>query len=262
MREEELNQLRLSIQQISNTWFRNRRPNNAGGVGNTLEDLLGVPENNIPMPDFGAWELKSQRDSTSSLVTLFHTEPEPRHAHIIPQILLPIYGWRHQEAGTTYPETERSFRQTISGVNYSDRGFKVFINQHAHTIYVDMDAQHIDHRHIIWKNEVMRRVDNRQNLTVQPYWTFDSLNTKLQTKLHNLVFVRAETKIDNNTEWFRYNHIHVFIQPTLERFLNLLQEGVLFVDFDARTGHNHGTKFRIKSERLTDLYSINVTNQN
>ena len=42
---------------------------------------------------------------------------------------------------------------------------------------------------------------------------------------------------------------------SLERFLQALEEGSLFVDFDARTGHNHGTKFRLRRDRLPDLYS-------
>ena len=32
-----------------------------------------------------------------------------------------------------------------------------------------------------------------------------------------------------------------------EKFIEAIEQGVIYVDFDARTGHNHGTKFRIKS---------------
>ena len=31
-------------------WIPNARPGNAGGIGNTLEDLLGIRENNLPIP--------------------------------------------------------------------------------------------------------------------------------------------------------------------------------------------------------------------
>jgi hypothetical protein len=30
-------------------WIENARPGNQGGVGNTLEDLLGIKENNLPL---------------------------------------------------------------------------------------------------------------------------------------------------------------------------------------------------------------------
>ena len=75
-------------------WVKNARPGNAGGVGNTLEDLLGIKENNLPIPNASEWELKCQRINTSSLTTLFHIEPSPRALKIVPQILLPKYGWR------------------------------------------------------------------------------------------------------------------------------------------------------------------------
>ena len=39
-----------------------------------------------------------------------------------------------------------------------------------------------------------------------------------------------------------------------EKFLNVAREGALKVEFDARTGHNHGTKFRVPGNRLPDLY--------
>ena len=59
-------------------WILNKRGNNDGAVGNTLEDLLGIPENNLPIPNAAEWELKAQRAATSSLLTMFHMEPSPR----------------------------------------------------------------------------------------------------------------------------------------------------------------------------------------
>ena len=37
----------------------NARRGNAGGIGNTLEDLLGIKENNLPIPNAAEWELKA-----------------------------------------------------------------------------------------------------------------------------------------------------------------------------------------------------------
>ena len=42
-------------------------------------------------------------------------------------------------------------------------------------------------------------------------------------------------------------------------FLNGLENGNILIDFDARTGHNHGTKFRLKEKYLPKLYEI-ITN--
>src|SRR4030043_2166455 len=72
----------------------NARKGNQGGIGNTLEDLLHIKENNLPIPNAAEWELKAQRLNCSSLTTLFHTEPSPRAIRFVPQVLLPKYGWK------------------------------------------------------------------------------------------------------------------------------------------------------------------------
>ena len=41
-------------------WIRTHRAGPTG-IGKTLEDLLGIPENNYDEPDFGEYELKSCR---------------------------------------------------------------------------------------------------------------------------------------------------------------------------------------------------------
>jgi hypothetical protein len=42
---------------------------------------------------------------------------------------------------------------------------------------------------------------------------------------------------------------------SLEGLLFGFEKGYLFVDFDARTGHNHGTKFRLRQNMLPKLYN-------
>src|SRR3954452_23860847 len=94
-------------------WIANARHGNHGGIGNTLEDLLGIKENNLPIPNAAEWELKAQRRSKAkSLTTLVHMEPSPRAIRFVPRVLLPKYGWSHEKAGTEYPDDEMSFRQT------------------------------------------------------------------------------------------------------------------------------------------------------
>lgn len=101
-------------------WIENGRFGNHGGIGNTLEDYLEIPENNLPIPNAAEWELKTQRKASSSLITLFHIEPSPRAIRFVPKILLPQYGWPHKEAGKKYSHNEMSFRQTIHGRAYSE----------------------------------------------------------------------------------------------------------------------------------------------
>lgn len=131
-------------------WIENYRSGNDGAVGNILEDLLGIPENNLPIPNAAEWELKAQRSNTSALLTLCHMEPSPRAVQIVSNVLLPNYGWRHQYAGIKYPDTEMSFRATLNGATYTDRGFKVNVNRIEKRIEIIFDSTKCIDRHREW----------------------------------------------------------------------------------------------------------------
>lgn len=234
-------------------WIPNARRCNAGGIGNTLEDLLGIKENNLPMPNAAEWELKTQRINTTSLTTLFHTEPSPRAVRFVPQVLLPKYSWPHEEAGTRYPKSEMSFRQTIHGQSRSDRGFMVVIDRKQKKILISFDAKSIDRRHKNWLESVRRRV-GLSELNPQPYWGFDDLEHKAGTKLLNAFYVQAEVKTERRKEYYKYTKVMMLQKFSFEGFLKALEQGKILVDFDARTGHNHGTKFRMRQDCLPMLY--------
>jgi len=229
-------------------WICNARPGNAGGVGNTLEDLLGIKENNLPIPNAAEWELKCQRKDTSSLTTLFHMEPSPRAVKFVPAILLPKYGWKHQTI-----DDEMSFRQTITGSSRSDRGFTVVVDRSTRKVLISFDSNSVDNRHSDWLKSVKKRI-GLEELNPQPYWGFDDLFHKAGTKLLNCFYIRAEVKREKNKECFWYKDILILQKFSLEGLLKGIENGFIYVDFDARTRHNHGTKFRLKQDKLPSLY--------
>ncbi len=235
-------------------WIENRRSGNAGGIGNTLEDLLGIVENNLPIPNASEWELKTQRIDTSSLVTLFHSEPSPRGVKFVPDIFLPIYGWDHKEKGKKYSESEKSFRQTIHGQSRSDRGFKVVVDNKQKKIIVSFDPLCVDPKHQVWLDRIAKTVGLHE-LDIQPYWGFDDLEHKAGTKLLNTFFVQAEVKKANKTEFYQYIKVKMLMKFDFSNFITALENANILIDFDARTGHNHGTKFRIRQNALPSLYS-------
>lgn len=235
-------------------WVLNARHGNQGGIGNTLEDLLGIEENNLPIPNAAEWGLKTQRASTTSLTTLFHTEPSPRAVKFVPQVLLPLYGWKHEEAGKKYSKGEMSFRQTIHGHNPSDRGFMVKIDRTEKKILISFNSSKVAIKHKKWLNSVKKRVRHIKELEPQPYWGFDDLGHKAGTKLLNCFYVQAEVKKEKGKEFYCYSSVLMLQKFSFEGFLKALEEAKILVDFDARTGHNHGTKFRLRQDCLPMLY--------
>lgn len=242
----------------SRGWVENVRGRNDGAVGNTLEDLLGIPENNLPIPNAAEWELKAQRSQTASLLTLFHLEPSPQAMKVVTTCLLPLYGWRSKGAGTKYPIDEKSFRATIRTTEFLDRGIKLRVNEQERRIEVAFDSSVTDARHSAWLKSVRERVGHIGNFDVVPYWGFDDLFHHAGTKLKNCFYVRADVKREgkgsNRKTYFWYNYVLQLSHFDQDKFIDAVRQGKVYVDFDARTHHNHGTKFRINYKHIPDLY--------
>ena len=229
---------------------------NDGAVGNTLEDLLGIEENNLPIPNALEWELKGQRSHTSSLVTLKHIEPSPRAAKIVPNLLLPYYGWKHKQAGRRYPITEMSFRSTTSATNYTNRGFKVIVDREQSKLRFVFNSQKADIKNpeiLSWLRSVEKRRDLGP-LDPEPYWGFEDLKYGIGSKIRNCFYIIADNKVEDSREYFLYRKLYILTGFSFENFLDCIEKGTLLIDFDARTGHNHGTKFRLKQGYWRDLY--------
>lgn len=234
-------------------WILNTRKGNHGSVGNTLEDLLGIEENNLPLPNAAEWELKTTRTNSTSLITLFHMEPSPKALKFVPSILLPCFGWKHKSAGEKYPENEKSFRQTINYGRCSDRGFYIDLDKKEGKICFKFDMNCIDERHEEWKKQLIK--EGSVQLEPYPYWGIDDVLHKIGSKMHNCFFVTAETKKLNGYEYFKYDKILMLRSIKKETIFNCFEEKMIYIDFDARTGHNHGTKFRIKESDIKNLYN-------
>jgi hypothetical protein len=235
-------------------WVQSRKPpGNDGAVGNTLEKLLGIEENNLPLPNATEWELKGQRRRTSALLTLFHLDPSPQALGLVNNLLIAKYGWPLEN----HPN-ELSFRQTIATVAPSDRGFQVTIDENERKVMISFTANAVGDKHQAWLQTIDQRVGLGQ-LDPQPYWGFDDLEYKAGTKLKNTFFVLADSKTQDGNEYFQYNGIIMLQTFGFEKFLDALRQGILKVDFDARTGynrpwHNHGTKFRIPANLFPTFY--------
>ena len=149
-----------------------KKAGNDGAVGNTLENLLNVDENNLPITNKDEWELKARRRSSSSLTTLLHNDPSPRGAKLIPLRLLPYYGWTHEKAGKIYPKTEKSFRSTTNAVSYTDRGFIVIVDRKEEMIRFSFNADKVDkNRHSEWLKSIEKTVGLGE-ISPQPFWVF------------------------------------------------------------------------------------------
>jgi hypothetical protein len=229
-------------------WIKSHRPLNAGGIGNTLDSLLGLPENNLPIQDTAQWEMKTHRIGSSALLTLFHMEPEPRAEKIVTSLLLPKYGWPDRSR-----KNELSFRQTLQATHSTDRGFRIHVDRTSEKVTVHFDKNLVDARHKEWLDTVANR-GGLAELRPQPYWQFQDLFLKASVKLLNTFHVEAETRRTKKEEYFRLARVFVLQGFYPDHFVLAIEKGNLMVDFDARSHHNHGTKFRLRQKSVPNLY--------
>ena len=235
---------------------KTKNTRNDGAVGNTLEKLLGIPENNLPIANANGWELKGQRLHTSSLVTLKHYEPFPRAEDIVAKMLLPHYGWPHKQAGRKYPRNEMSFRSTTSATQFTNRGFTIVVDRQQRKIRFVFDSTKADSADpgiATWLKSVESRVGLRP-FSPEPYWGFDDLRDLMGEKARNCFYVIADSKIEKGREYFSYQSLLMLSAFSFDNFLSCIERGIIQIDFDARTHHNHGTKFRIRQGFWKELY--------
>ncbi len=121
---------------------------------------------------------------------------------------------------------------------------------------ISFDPSAVAPRHADWLRSVRTRVGGLRELNPQPYWGFRDLEAKAASKLLNCFYVQAETKTDAKGRLcYHYSKIMMCELFSFAKFLKALEAAFLLVDFDARTGHNHGTKFRLRQDKLPELYS-------
>jgi len=129
----------------------------------------------------------------------------------------------------------------------------VVVARGAQKVLISFDANAVDERHREWLDSVEARVGLGE-LNPQPYWGFDDLHHTAGTKLLNCFYIQAQVRRKRGRESFLYDKITVLQKFSLEKLLEGIEHGFVFVDFDARTHHNHGTKFRLRQDKLPDLY--------
>ena len=192
-----------------------------GAPGLYLESLLGLRANPMDTPDAaGGWELKWYTDRTS-LVTLFHKEPDGPHA--IMRCMVRHYGWKDAQG-------RLSFRHTIRGK--SDR------------FRIDDSGGQL----------VVRPLKGNGPI---PYWSHTELVAAAGAKLRRLLLVKGERR-DRKVRYLQADAFETFNLPD---FILEVLRGDIVIDFDCREARpgsdglrNHGTKFRVAPLSICRLY--------
>jgi len=195
------------------------------GIGKTLEDLLGIKENNIPGPDAAGVELKSTRKRSQNLTTLFTKEPPRGQRELWNQDLV-------HELGYIDSKDRPALKVTVEPNHVNNRGF-----------YLEYDEANIHVSH--------------EDYGVCSRYPIDLLRDTFEQKMPEMVMVFAETRKHDGREYFWYNEAYYLSGFDGDSFLNLMRDGVITLDLRMHVKENgnirnRGTAWRILDEERLD----------
>lgn len=221
--------LKKELQNIKKFGFVLTHRTGDTGIGKTLEDLLNIKENNIPLHDIaGVAELKAYRKSAKSMLTLFTLEPLPKGGDR-DRMLLDNFGYSKRDNGRS-----KELHSTLSCKRYNNQSLKLSVS-----------------------GDKIRVQGKGKRLNI--YWDMESVQKKFGNKLPALVYVLANTKEKKGKEYFHFNEAYLLSGFDFELFQKMVKKDQIVVDFRMYyklngSVRNHGTGFRIKINKLYNCF--------
>ena len=217
-------QLVEEIKKLKKIGFIKTHRSGNTGIGKTLEDELGIEENNFPGPDGITTELKSARKNSKSMLTLFTKSPDP---HGINSKLLKNFGYPGENGKLHLHSTINALEfNTLKGKT----GFKIGIKDQRISIISKVKG-------------------------IVPYWKKETLQKSFEKKYKELLYVKAESRGKYEDEEFHFNEAWLMKGFDFKNFVKLIENGDIKVDirigqYEDGSPHDHGTGFRIFPDKL------------
>ncbi len=203
-------------------WIPSKRTGPTG-IGHTLEQLLGMKENNVAVPDLGTVGLKAHRIGSNSMITLFTFNRKAWK-------MKPLDAVRRY--GTPDDTGRLGVYFTMSRVSNS---MGLFLHIESDTISV---------RHI--SGQIIAE------------WQLDALANRFIQTLPGLVFVSAFSEMRGDAEWFKYDRAQLLTDTSPAIIRGQIEAGNILVDLrlhdQVTRARNHGTGFRATEAKLPLLF--------
>lgn len=231
-------ELIAQVKEITNNgWVPSIRPHVKPApkdAGETLECLLGIKPNNSGAADYkGLIELKTKISKTTKN-TLFCLVPD----------------WETSLIKSTAEMVLKYGYDSRKYIGFKDLYVTVNHRPNNQGLYLDID----DNNFLVLQNHH----GSNQKITTTCNWRYSNLKDALLTKHPSTIWIYAESKIEKNITYFKFNTFELTKNPIFSQFLILLQEGEITYDWRARVkidgskAKDKGNAFRI-SNRSRDL---------
>ncbi len=224
-----LGELKKKLAAIKELGFVRTHRAHDTGIGKTLEDLLGIKENNLQLPDAGKIELKAKRIDSGSMLTVATKSPLPKGVN---KVLFEKCKYLDKEG-------YYNLHSTVLGSRPNRQDLQVILS---------------DDR-LILKN----------NHKIEVYWPLSIFDEVLRSKSNKILLVFAETKGERKTssEKFHYTEAYLLSNLNVNKFKKAIETDKLKIDIRIgvyRSGknkgryHDHGTGFRIDKRDFLEIF--------
>lgn len=221
------------------------------GVGDTLENALGISRNNSELPDYKGIELKASRltrttrrgtRATRDRVNLFSKVPDGGLSYS--DIVREFGRW-------TWNEAKQEERLSIQNTTFFSK-----VNSFGLVLNIDNNNEEV---HICYE-------DAREHRHMLSYWYLSTLNKKLLEKHKETFWVKAVSDLRGNREWFRYDIIEHTKNPNTSLILPLIETDKIMIDLagyykkinkngrDTLKWRDHGMLFKMWPQDLPLLF--------
>lgn len=218
-----LAEFKKNFAQIKNEGWIPTQRRGPTGIGHTLEQQLGLKENNIAFPDLGTVEIKAHRIGSSSLITLFTFNRK-------------VWKMSPLEAIRKYGTPDVDGRLGLY--------FTMSRTPNSSDLFLYVEDESISVRHV--------------SGAILAEWQLTTLAERFMQKLPRLILVSAFSEMRGEIEWFRYERARLLTGTSAEIIRSQILEGNILVDLrlhDKRTSaRNHGTGFRAHEDKLPALF--------
>ena len=189
---------------------------------------MGVPENNLAIPDLGEFELKSTLSDSNTPVTLFSKVPERKDDLSLSEFIMKYGYWVDEEK-------RYSLNCTLSALDKNNLGW---------ILKVDRDNDKID----FIQNDV---VTSSQEISV--------LEKIVSKKITNVVLVVVDRK-SKRKRIYKYVEAYLYSDAEVIPFVDCLEKGLITFDwrmhkYPNKSARDHGSAYRMKEKHLPSLYA-------
>lgn len=196
-------ELLTKLKLIANKGFVKSEVNSDTGIGRTIETLLGIEMNSSKAPDYKGIELKSFRDARNNRKGLFGKTPNWNLSKFKSRVeILDTFGYWENGIFRLY--------NTMRGTGRNAQGLILKIDDKKDWLVENSDKPEIGD-FLVWELETLRKA--------------------LLKKHKETFWIKAESKIEDNHEYFHFIEVEHTRNPMVDKFEILVETGAITMDY-------------------------------